>query len=156
VQRIPTPTQQTSTLQRSSQVESNYTQKFEAGEPSDRHIYDGGHASDDSDDEENWEERNIVDSISKIKRFIDLQKRAASKGEDLDDAVPEMAKDPIAQYLKETAVKQIKPARIAFKKNTKLNENEEENEDQVKVKASLALKSYYMNDKFASAFSRNL
>jgi hypothetical protein len=40
-----------------------------------------------------------------------------------------MAKDPIAQYLKETALNNIKPARIAFKKNTKFKENEEENED---------------------------
>lgn len=50
----------------------------------------------------------------------------------------------------------IKPARIAFKRNTKFKENEEDNEDQERAKASIALKSYYINNKFASAFSRNL
>lgn len=83
-------------------------------------------------------------------------RRAAERGDDLGFAEPDKARDPIAQYLIQTVNDNSKPARLAFKKNTKFKENEEDNEDQDKAKASIALKSYYISNKFASAFSKNL
>lgn len=56
-----------------SLVESNYTEEFK--NESDRPLQ-SGYGSDDSD-VKHWEQKNIVDSVNKIKKFMKSYKRAA-------------------------------------------------------------------------------
>ena len=114
----------------------------------------GNSTSDNDDGDKEWEDSNLIKSDNQRERFVNSYKKI-QKLEQMDQISQSPSQDPMLEYLKEVDRSKIPPHQIPFKSISSPRITFEESLNQT-ARKGLGLKSYYISDNFANAFSQNL